>query len=299
VRGIADGMDEAVGTAVGEPAALAVIRGATGRTGADTSARLLMGLGPKAGVLEESPVDVQRIDRQPVTAPAVGAAERLARVPEDDQVRIEKYTAPGRDPRYVVYVAPTRTFDPQPEGEPFDLASNVGGVGGVDVGSIRATELAMRDAGITSSSQVQLVGFSQGGMVAARVAADGGWNAVGLQTFGAPSGNVVLPDGIQGMAVRNREDFVPALAGPQTDHHVLQVQRTVYADPSQMPTDQPAPGHQRVAYAATAEAIDAARSAGVRTQSAALDGFTSEYAELPGSTITAYSYHAVRRDGAG
>jgi hypothetical protein len=258
-----------------------------------------MALGPKVGLLEESPVDVRRVDRQPVATPPVGAAERLDRVPEGDQVRIEKYSAPGRPDRFVVYVAPTETFDPQPEGEPWDLASNVGGVGGEDVGSIRATELAMKDAGITPDSEVQLVGFSQGGMVATRIAGDGAWNAVGLQTFGAPAGNVALPDGIQGMQVRNAEDFVPALAGPQADHHLLQVERTVYADPSQMPSDQAAPGHQRVAYDATAQAIDAGQSRSVREQSAALDDFTGDYAGRPGASITAYSYHATRRDGAG
>ncbi|MGN6327137.1 hypothetical protein [Pseudolysinimonas sp.] len=299
VRGVADGLDEGMGTAVGLPPAVAVALGATGATGVRTSAGALMHGGPAAGLLKESPVDVQRVDRQAVTAPPVGAAQRLTRVPEGNQVRIERYSAAGRDDRYVVYVGPTETFDPGPKGEPWDLASNVGGVGGEDVGSIRATELAMTDAGIRPGSEVQLVGFSQGGMVAARIAADGNWNAVGLQTFGAPVGNVALPDGMHGMQVRNAEDFIPALAGPQTDAHLLQVERTVYADPSQMPTDQAAPGHQRVAYAATADAIDAARSRDVREQSAALDAFTGDYAAQDGSSITAFSYHATRRDGSG
>ena len=298
VRGFADGMDEGTLTLAGVPPLAALALGATGRTGVSTSAGVLMGTGPRFGLLEESPVDVQRVGRQPVAAPPVGAAQRLARVPEGDQVRIERYSAPGRSDRFVVYVGPTETFDPKPKGEPWDLASNVGGVGGIDVGSIRATELAMKDAGIAPGSEVQLVGFSQGGMVATRIAADGHWNAVGLQTFGAPAGNVALPDGIRGMAVRNSEDFIPPLAGPQVDDHLLQVQRTVYADPSRMPTDQAAPGHQRVAYAATAQAIDAARSGDVRAQSDALDSFTGDYADQPGSSITAYSYHADRRDGA-
>jgi hypothetical protein len=294
VRAIVDGTDEAMMSAAGLPPALAVAAGASGRTGVSTSAGALMAAGPQLGMLEESPVAVQRVDRQPVAAPPAGSAERLARVPEGDQVRIERYCAPGAPDRYVVYVAPTVTFDPRPEGEPWDLASNVGGVGGEDVGAIRATELAMRDAGITRDSEVQLVGFSQGGMVATRIAADGNWTAMGLQTFGAPSGNVALPDGVHGMVVRNAEDFVPALAGPQTDHHLLQVERTVYADPALMPTDQPVPGHQRVAYAATAAAIDAARSTDIRSQSAALDDFAADYAGRSGSSITAYTYHATR-----
>jgi hypothetical protein len=64
-----------------------------------------------------------------------------------------------------------------------------------------------------------------------------------------------------------------------------------------MPTDQAAPGHQRVAYAATAQAIDAARSSDVRAQTAALDGFTGGYAGRPGATITSSLYHSTRRDG--
>jgi hypothetical protein len=297
VRGIADGMDEGMLAGAGIPPLLAIALGATGRTGVGTSARALMTAGPAVGLLKESPVDVQRVQTTAVAAAPAGAAERLDRVPEVNQVRIERYSAPDAPDRFVVYVGPTETFDPQPEGEPWDLASNVGGVGGQDVASIRATELAMADAGITADSQVQLVGFSQGGMVATRIAADGRWDAVGLQTFGAPAGNVALPDGIHGMAVRNREDFVPALAGPQTDHRLLQVERTVYADPAQMPTDQAAPGHQRVAYAATAQAIDAARSSDVRAQTAALDGFTGDYAGRPGATITSSLYHSTRRDG--
>lgn len=299
VRGLADGLDEGLVAGAGVPGVAAVLLGATGRTGVRTSATALMAAGPPLGLLKESPVDVQRVQQVPVAAPPVGAQARLDRVPEVNQVRIERYTAPGEPDRFVVYVGPTETFDPRPQGEPWDLASNVGGVGGQDVAAIRATELAMADAGITRDSQVQLVGFSQGGMVATRVAADGAWNAVGLQTFGAPSGNVALPDGIQGMAVRNSEDFVPALAGPQTDHHLLQVERTVYADPRDMPTDQAAPGHQRVAYAATAQAIDAAASDDVRVQSAVLDDFTGDYARRPGATITSSLYHATRRDGAG
>jgi hypothetical protein len=297
VRGLADGLDEGLVAGAGMPPLLAIALGATGRTGVRTSADVLMTAGPRVGLLKESPVDVQRVQQTAVAAPPSGTADRLERVPEVNQVRIERYSAPDAPDRFVVYVGPTETFDPQPEGEPWDLASNVGGVGGQDVAAIRATEMAMADAGITADSQVQLVGFSQGGMVATRIAADGRWDAVGLQTFGAPAGNVALPDGIQGMAVRNQEDFVPALAGPQTDDHLLQVERTVYADPSRMPTDQAAPGHQRVAYAATAQAIDAARSSDVREQSTALDGFTGDYAGRPGATITASLYHATRRDG--
>ncbi len=170
----------------------------------------------------------------------------------------------------------------------------MGGVGGLEVGAYRASELAMHDAGIRPGEAVQFVGFSQGGLVATMLAASGDWNAAGVQTFGAPAGQLVLPDGLQGMAVRNTDDFIPMLGGPQLDHHVLQVERQAFAPGQPMPTYHAAPAHQRDAYRATAMAIDAAGSAEVREQSAALDAFTGDYAERDGSTITVFGYHGER-----
>ncbi|MFW8745993.1 hypothetical protein, partial [Mesorhizobium japonicum] len=84
---------------------------------------MLMAAGPTLGLLKESPVDVQRVQQASVAAPPVGARARLDRVPEVDQVRIERYTAPGEPDRFVVYVGPPETFAPRPQGEPWDLAS--------------------------------------------------------------------------------------------------------------------------------------------------------------------------------
>jgi hypothetical protein len=117
---------------------------------------------------------------------------------------------------------------------------------------------------------------------------------VGLETYGAPAGNVALPPGLSGMAVRNADDFIPALAGPQLDDHLLQVERQAFAPGSPIPTELAAPAHQRTAYDATASAIDRATSAAVREQVAAMDEFTAEYARQDGSTITAMVYRAER-----
>jgi hypothetical protein len=154
--------------------------------------------------------------------------------------------------------------------------------------------LAMHDAGIRDRDEVEFVGFSQGGLIAARLAASGSWNAVGLETFGAPAGGVALPEGLHGMAIRNTDDFIPALAGPQTDHHLLQVERRAFPPGAPIPTAEPAPAHQRDAYAVTAAVVDAAESVAVREQIAALDAFTAEYAHRDGSSITVMTYHAER-----
>ena len=45
---------------------------------------------------------------------------------------------------------------------------------------------------------------------------------------------------------------------------------------------------------ATAAVVDQASSSAVRAQNAALDSFTSDYADRPGSTVTAMTYHGTR-----
>jgi len=294
VRLFSQSLDETTSSMLGMPAPLAFALGAVGVTGVRSSARGLLAVGPVVGLFRETPVRVERTSTTEITSPPVGAAERLDRVPEGDQVRIEKYEAPGAPTRFVVYVGPTETFSPAAGNEPWDLTSNVGGVGGLDVGSFRATELAMRDAGIAASDQVQFVGFSQGGLVATMLAGSGEWNAAGLETFGAPAGNIELPEGLSGMAVRNTDDFIPMLAGPQLDHHLLQVERRAFADGSPLPTYHAAPAHQRDAYMATAAAVDQATSAAVREQNAALNAFTADYADRPGAVVTAMTYHGER-----
>jgi hypothetical protein len=294
VRLFSQSLDETTSTFLGMPAPLAIALGASGVTGVRTSARGLLAVGPLVGLFRETPVKVERVSTAHMIGPPVGAAERLDRVPEGDQVRIEKYEARGEPDRFVVYVGPTETFSPVADHEPWDLTSNVGGVGGLDVGSFRATELAMHDAGIRSSDAVQFVGFSQGGLVATMLAGSGEWNAAGLETFGAPAGNIELPDGLSGMAVRNSDDFIPLLAGPQLDHHLLQVERRAFAEGTPLPTYHAAPAHQRDAYMATATAVDEAASSAVREQNAALDCFTADYADRPGSTVTAMTYHGER-----
>jgi hypothetical protein len=300
VRLFASGLDEAMSSFAGVPVPLAVALGAAGITGVRSSARTLLQVGPLLGVFRETPVTVDRVTTTRLSGqaaaevPAVGAVGRLDRVPEVNQVRIEKYDAPGEQSRFIVYVGPTESFSPVAAHEPWDLTSNVGGVGGLDVGAFRATELAMDDAGISAGAPVQFVGFSEGGLVATMLAGSGEWNAAGLQTFGAPAGNIHLPSGLEGMAIRNTDDFIPMLAGPQLDHQLVQVERQVFSPGTALPTFEAAPAHQRDGYRATAIAVDAASSSAVRQQNAALDAFAGDVASRDGASVTVMTYHGER-----
>lgn len=302
VRRIVLGADDAVFGALGVHPALLVLLGdhGLGLLGVGGSAAALSGAAALlgTGVLTETPVRVDRMASSTGTAPPAGAADRLSRVPDDRQIRIERYSAPGQDDRYIVYVAPTQTFSPIADSEPWDLTSNVTGVAGLPSGSIRATEQAMADAGIRPDSQVVLVGYSQGGLVADAIAGSGRWNVSGLETYGDPGGGIELPDGIRGVAVRHTDDFIVATGGPQQPVDRVVVERRAFAEGSAIPTDRPVPAHQRDAYAATARQLDAARSDALRDELAHLDAFARDYSEREGGEVTTLEYRAERISGA-
>lgn len=296
---IATSIDDAVLGGLGVPPWLVPLPGfdLSPAGGVAAGALTVAALGSLLGMLRETPVAVERVSTVPLGAPPTGVRDRLDRIPEGDQVRIERYEADGMPPRYTVYVGPTETFSPFATDEPWDSTSNVHGVAGLSPGSFRAVELAMADAGIRPGDEVLVTGFSQGGLIATMVAASGDWNVVGLETHGAPAGNIPLPSGLSGMAIRNTEDFVPALAGPQLDHELMQVERRAFREGVEIPDVQAAPAHQRTAYERTATAIDDAESAAVQQQIHALDAFADDYLDRPGGHATVTTYRATRVDG--
>lgn len=265
--------------------------------GVAAGGRGLIGVVSPFGLFRETGVEVERRGTGPVLAPPTGVRERLDRIPEGDQVRVETFTADGMPPRHVVYVGPTETFSPIADGEPWDLTSNVSGVAGLSAGSFRAVNQAMADAGIAPGDEVVVTGFSQGGLIATMVAASGDWNVVGLESHAAPAGNIELPDGLSGLAIRHTDDLVPGLAGPQLDRTLVQVEREAFTGDDPIPTELAAPAHQRTAYERTATAIDAAESEVVREQIRTLDAFTADYAALPGYQATSTTFRAVRVGG--
>jgi len=249
--------------------------------------------GTAFGVLRDSDTVARPVRASAETAPPRGARERLDRIPEGGRVRIEVYEAPGEPRRVAVYVGPTDTFSVLPTDAAEDMRSNIEGVAGGNPASTRAVVQAMRDAGVTAEDEVQFLGYSQGGIVAAQLAASGDWNAVGLETYAAPTGGVDLPEGLAGMAVRNSDDLVPALGGPQRDTDLLQVERRAFTPGDDVPPIA-VPAHQKDAYRATADAIDRADSAAVREQVARMDAFAAEIAGRDGATVTASEYELDR-----
>lgn len=292
---MATSIDEAALAGTGVPPWLVPIAGMLfPDNGVAAGALSVAALGSLFGMMRETPVSVERISTAPLEVAPAGVRHRLDSIPEGDQIRIEKYETEGMPPRFAVYIGPTETFSPFAADEPFDLTSSVHGVAGLSAGSFRAVELAMADAGITPGDEVLVSGFSQGGLIATMVAASGDWKVVGLETYGAPAGNIPLPAGISGMAIRNTDDLVPALAGPQLDHGVMQIERRAFLEGAEIPEVKGAPAHQRAAYEDTATAIDAAESVAVQAQIHALDAFAADYLDRPDGHATVMTYHATR-----
>ena len=231
--------------------------------GASTSAAAALFAARQFKVMNETPVTAAPVGHaRPVAAPegVRGLAERIPRAKAGEpQVRIERYGSADA-PSWIVYVGGTIDWHPEPTTEPWDLTSNVVAVAEEQAGSYRAVVDAMAQAGIGPDDPVTQVGHSQGGLIAAEVAATEKFNTVAVLTFGAPAGQVPVPAAIPMLAVAHTDDIVPALGGTANDAtadgnaHLL-VRRELYGE-TPVPVDVPLPAHRMTTYAETAALID-------------------------------------------
>jgi hypothetical protein len=121
-----------------------------------------------------------------------------------------------------------------------NLATNLRTVGNEPSTYEAGVVLALRDSGIGPDEPIMLVGHSQGGLVAARLAADLAGSAefrvTHLVTVGAPIGLVDIPPSVQVLSLENAGDVVPELDGTLNPTRPNQV--TVKVDRGGSGTDQ-------------------------------------------------------------
>lgn len=269
VRYTVNSVDDGLLGVLGAPSPLNHILGdeGIGILGVGSSAYLASRLTP-GNALVETPVSVKQVGISQVSPPTGlrALAERIpAPAPGGSQVRIERYQpAKSADPTWIVYVGGTIDGSFEPTAEPWDMTSNVNGIAGVDSGSYTATRQAMREAGVQSDDPLIVVGHSQGGIVASRIASSQefgvGDQQTGLITFGSPTGAMTLPDSVLAVGVEHLDDVVPALGGVDRqgsgEQDRLLVRRTVYND-QPLPVDEWLPAHSMRNYSHTAELMDA------------------------------------------
>ena len=242
----------------------------TGATGVSSSANTVVALGQQVGLFEKSGVTVRKTSSFESGTPPTSLTARAESFPlpksdpNGEQIRIDRYVEAGKPDRFDVYIAGTVTFNPVTAKQPFDLASDLNGVGQEPSVSYEAVVQAMNQAGITAHSPVVVNGYSQGGLLASLVAASGKYNVQGVVTFGAPSSQVHIPASVPVLTVRNTEDLVPATSGYDVNPNAVVVERPVFAHQA-VPSNWAVPAHRLSYYQQTAAIVDEARSSQVRS----------------------------------
>lgn len=208
--------------------------------------------------LVETPVSVTPV-LEYESAPPASTEELISRIPRPGpggpQIRIEKYGL--EHPVHYVYVGGTMDAGLNANGEPWDMTSNVEAMAARDAGSQRAALEAMRQAGIEADDEVIIIGHSQGGLVAARIAESEKFRVTNLVTVGAPIHKVEVPATTKVLAIEHREDVIPMLSGlaaAGTLATTLTVRRSVAGIPGQ-PGDS-LPAHNLSRYVETAREVD-------------------------------------------
>lgn len=127
------------------------------------------------------------------------------------QVRIEKF---GN--RFLVYVPGTQSWNPFSTANPLDITSNLGAMVGANrAASELGVQQALIKAGVKSNDRVLFVGHSQGGLIAANIAANAqkqNYKVAGLITFGSPLGQLANQIKVPTIALEHSNDLVPKLA---------------------------------------------------------------------------------------
>ncbi|HSP52921.1 MAG TPA: hypothetical protein VLO00_08500 [Cryobacterium sp.] len=299
VRVTVSSADDAVAGRAGVPFPVSLALGdeGLGLLGVTTTAAGLVGLARPLGLLRETPVAVERLDlparslgpphpgaslsgvapRGRPVAPPTGFGDLAARIPSvsDDtpQVRIERYGGTD-DAAWVVYIGGTAAWSPVAGEQPWDLTSNLAAVADQGSGSYRAVVQAMREAGVAPGDPVVPVGHSQGGLVAAQLAASGEFNTVAVATFGGLTAQVALPADVVAVTVEHTDDLIPALGGTATgDDERLVVRREVFAE-LEVPLDQPLPAHALTGYRHTGRLMDGSEEPRLREFRATLGEIT-------------------------
>ena len=172
-------------------------------------------------------------------------------------IRVEKYQFDGLATRFIVYVPGTQNLGAV-TANPFDMRSNLQLLAGQPSAASRAVDIALRRAGVGPNDQVMLVGYSQGGLIAAQLARQStngqlDYRVEQIVTVGAPIGAnsaVSLPNVL---SIENKSDFVPHLDLISNPHapNWLTLERNVPGDLVQ--------AHEMAAYLRIMRELDTSR----------------------------------------
>lgn len=198
-----------------------------------TTIGTIVGIANGARTMQETAQRVAPASTAKSVSPPQGVAGLAERVISpgagDPQIRIERY---GTDdaPRWVAYISGTVDFTVNPGRESFDGTSNLHAAADGVAASERAVREALIAAGAAQSDELLLVGHSQGGLIAARLAESADLNVAAFVSMGGPLGSVGTGE-VPGLSIEHADDVVPAVAGAgEAQAGLITVSRTVLYD---------------------------------------------------------------------
>ena len=141
---------------------------------------------------------------------------------DNGEIAIEEHVTVEEDGTqtrsWTIDIRGTQSFGAGEKG-PQDMLTNFQGVGGMASDQLYAIQKAMDDAGIAPGEAVEFAGHSQGGIMAAQLAANpdvrSRYNVVSVVTAGSPTATIA-PTDVPVLSYENSGDIVPGLDGYAT-----------------------------------------------------------------------------------
>lgn len=239
------------------------------------------------------PVQVTPVKSTTPSAPRDSAAA-LGRMPgAGAQVAVEKYTMAGGATRYVAYISGTHNSLPWQAGEaePWDMKSNVELYQGRRSASYQATVDALAATGAAPGDQVDVVAYSQGGMIATHLAMESEFEVSMQLTAGSPTEPTLGEDQTL-IQLRHTDDVVSALAAGGSAAGTGSPDSFTASregDPHDGMQDLMLKPHSLEAYIETAEKVDASND----PRAVALDDYWDELDQAV--EVERTEYHAERK----
>ena len=242
----------------------------------------------KADAVAVKPVHTSTPRRAPGSIES--ALHRFPKTP-GAQVGVERYTMPDSSQRFAVYVKGTQSLA-FGGADPWDMRSNVQLYSGEKSASYQATVDALEASGAKPGDRVVIVGHSQGGAIAGRVAMEAGYDVDLVVTAGSPDEMTVDVDQLI-VQLRHTDDVVSSMAGggsPEGTGSPDSFTARRVADPWFGPQDLALQAHSYDEYLETAAMVDSSGDPRVESVEAV-------WADLSTAVeITSTDYRADRID---
>ena len=223
---------------------------------------------------------------------------------DNGEIAIEEHVTVGEDGTttrsWTVDIRGTQSFAIGQSG-PQDMTTNLQGVAGMASDQLNAVMEAMDAAGISPEDAVEFAGHSQGGIMAAQLAADPAvrarYNVVSVVTAGSPTATVA-PSDVPVLSYENSGDIVPGLDGNATRGDNVTTVRFHDYEATAHPEDPVPSSHSAPLYVDEIRStLDAARSSsdpGLGALAAAEAHRTQALGLTPGTQTTIHHYQTRR-----